>query len=261
MEFIKKHYEKIILGLVLVILGAAAAYMPFALSKEKDDIVTSIPAAKEKPYQPLDLSTQQLAIVELQQAKPVVLKERHNLFNPVVWKQRPDGRLIKIDGDDKEGIGATKILEIRPLYLNITFDRAAGGGFYLGVLKETLQKRKTQKYATVGAKVDISKTEILTLREIKGTADDTAELVVELDFNGAKETVAISKDKSFKRAEGFAVDLKYDLENKSFTDKRIGDVLPYGNENYKIIDIKQNEVTVQALSNYKKTTIRWNAVP
>jgi len=240
----------------LLILGAAAAYLPFALAKEKEDLnMATHPATPPKQYQPIDLSTQQLAIAQLQQGKSVVFPERHNLFNPVVWKQKADGSLVKIDGDDKEGIGATKIVEIRPLYLNVTLDRAAGGGFYLGVLKETVQKRKTQKYATVGNKVELSKTEILTIREVKGAGDDSSDLVVELDLNGAKETVTISQKTPFKRAEGFAADLKYDLENKSFSDKRVGDVLSFANENYKIIDIKQNEVTVQALSNYKKTTI------
>ena len=263
MEFIKKHYEKIILGLVLLILGAAAAYLPFALTKEKADldlITTKEPPHKE--YQAMDLSTQQLAIAQLQEGKPVIFPERHNLFNPVTWKQKVDGSIpVKIDGDDKEGIGATKIVEIRPLYLIVTLDRTAGGGFYLGVLKETVHIRKTQKYAKIGDKIELSKTEILTIREVKGAIEDPSDLVAELDLNGAKETVTISNNKPFKRAEGFAADLKYDLENKTFPNKRIGDVLLFPNENYKIIDIKQNEVTVRALSNYKMTTIRWNVVP
>ena len=54
-------------------------------------------------------------------------------------------------------------------------------------------------------------------------------------------------------------DFKYDVENKKFLDQRIGQVMSFANENYKIIDIKQNEVRVQALSNLKNTTIRWNA--
>ena len=260
MEFIKKHYEKIILGLVLLILGAAAAYLPFALAKEKEILTLAThPATPPKQYQPIDLSTQQLAIAQLQEGKSVVFPERHNLFNPVTWKQKPDGGLLKVDGEDKEGIGATKITEIRPLYLNVTLDRAAGGGFYLGVLKETVGTRKTQKYATVGTKVELSKMEILTIKEVKGAGDDSSDLVVELDLNGTKETMTISKVKPFKRAEGFAADLKYDVENKKFLDQRIGHVMSFANENYKIIDIKQNEVRVQALSNLKNTTIRWNA--
>ena len=38
MDFVKKHYEKIILGIVLVGLAVAVAFIPFKVSNEKKDL-------------------------------------------------------------------------------------------------------------------------------------------------------------------------------------------------------------------------------
>jgi len=38
MDFVKKHYEKIILGIVLVGLAVAVAFIPFKVASEKKEL-------------------------------------------------------------------------------------------------------------------------------------------------------------------------------------------------------------------------------
>jgi hypothetical protein len=50
--------------------------------------------------------------------------------------------------------------------------------------------------------------------------------------------------------------LKYDPENKKWTNQRVGGALSFAGENYNIVAITKNEVVVLAKSNQKKTPIQ-----
>lgn len=68
MDFIKKHYEKVILAVALVALIGAAGFLAFkasALSEEVSETIRS-PKPKGKPLDPLDVGTYTNAIVSLQ---------------------------------------------------------------------------------------------------------------------------------------------------------------------------------------------------
>ena len=95
---------------------------------------------------------------------------------------------------------------------------------------------------------------VFTVREMVGPAENPTGLVVELLENS--ERVTLAKDQEYKRVAGFTADLKYELENKSFTNKRQKDTIEFGGEKYNIVDIKENEVTVAELKSGKRTTVR-----
>ena len=92
-----------------------------------------------------------------------------------------------------------------------------------------------------------------TVREIVGPAENPTGLVVEMLENG--ERVTLVKDQEYKRVAGFTADLKYDLENKQFNNRRPKDVIDFGGEKYNIVAITENEVTVADKSG-KRTTVR-----
>src|SRR6185436_16401098 len=92
-------------------------------------------------------------------------------------------------------------------------------------------------------------TKVFILREVKGAAEDPAELVLELKESG--ERVTISKEKPFMRPEAYQADLRYPLENKTFLKQRVGAQLTFGGEDYKIVTINQNEI-IFLLPNDKK---------
>ncbi len=261
MDILKKHYEKIILGGVLLILVVSAALLPVMIGSERtsleeqsNQIIRTVP----KPLDPLNLSTQQMVFQQLQAGLTLDLADAHKLFNPVFWQKTPDGRNVKIVTGDETGPQALSVTKSTPLYLTISLDSVSPGDattparYIIGVEREAdpvaSKRRKKQYYATVGNKNDA-----FLLRKVNGPPDNPTGLVLELTEGG--DEAIISKDKPFQRVDGYAVDLKYDLEKKTWNNERVGSQLRFGNEDYIIVAITKSEVVVLAKSNQKKTPI------
>src|SRR5512141_1987982 len=121
MQFIKKHYEKVLLSIVLLGLAAAAAALPWQVSRERDrleEIRGNLTVkVKAKPFKPLDewLTTNKATLARLESPLNLELSGPHNLLNPVPWKKMPDGRMVPIRTGAELGAGAVKIEQIRPL--------------------------------------------------------------------------------------------------------------------------------------------------
>ncbi len=250
MEFLKRHYEKILLSVVLLCLAITAAWFPIKIKKEKEDAQNykvTLPVPKE--LKPLDLTTNQAALLRLKSPPIVELAGAHNLFNPVRWKVKSDGTFLKIV---LEGVDALTITKITPLYLELAYQRSTASGYWIDVKR--LSAKKPSTYAKLN-----EKKELFTLKEIKGETNDPTELILELPETA--ELVSISKEKPYRRIEGFAVDLRYGPDNLVFANKRVNEVITFGGESYKIIAITDNEVRVSAISTDKRTTIVLKSAP
>lgn len=244
MEFLKKHYEKILLSVVLVILAATAAWFPMKLSKEREEAqkyVVDLPPPKE--LKPVDLTTNATTLQRLQNPPAVQLAGDHKLFNPATWKLKPDGSYQKIV---QQGVDALTVSKIEPLNFELAFQRTSGAGYWIGV--RHLSARPVGTYA----KVDEKKPDF-TIKKIVGETNDPTELVLELPDSG--EMVTISKDKPFLKVEAYSADLRYEPDNLNFPDRRVNQSISFGGESYKIIAINQNDVRVEAISTNKRTTI------
>jgi hypothetical protein len=259
MDLLKKHYEKIILGGVLLVLTVGAAFLPIQIGGERDDLKAkeeAIVTLPTKPLEPLNFATQQVAVVQLKAAAGLDLSSTHKVLNPVQWQKTADGRLVKIQTGEETGPKALVVLKSTPLYLNITLDGVnlseATPRYTINVEREAAVDRakriKKPYFATLNNKNDA-----FVLREVKG-APENPELVLELAEGG--EMISISKEKPFKRVDGYVVDLKYSLENRPpWLGQRVGADLSFGGENYKIVAITKTEVVVLAKSNQKKTPV------
>src|SRR6188508_3029863 len=98
MQFLKTHYEKIVLSIVLLGLAAAAAFMPMRVSQEREkeeERQTILLPRTVKPLQPIDFTTNASSLARLDQPMRIKMGGEHNLFNPVRWQKRPDGGVIK----------------------------------------------------------------------------------------------------------------------------------------------------------------------
>ena len=260
MDLLKKHYEKIILGIVLLVLAVIAVMMLVmvpsertALEQQASEIINR--PAKEIP--PLNISTQQMRFTKLSTAGVVDLSSTNKVLNPMPWMKRPDGTPYKIVTGDETGPGALIVTNQRPLYLTITFDSVSttdsGSRYVLYVEREAAAKATNRGRKPFVAKKD-EKNEVFVLREVKGPADAPTEVVVELVEGG--EMVSVSKEKPFKRVDGYTVDLRYPLENRQpWLNQRVGAALKFGGEDYKIVAITKTEVVVLAQSNQKKTPV------
>jgi len=107
MDILKKHYEKIVLGGVLLILVVSAALMPVMIGTEQASLKAQSDAILKpasKPLEPLNLSTQQVVLQRVQAGVTLDLSSRHKGFNPVFWQKSLDGRPpIKVATGDEIG--------------------------------------------------------------------------------------------------------------------------------------------------------------
>ncbi len=260
MDLLKKHYEKIVLGGVLLILAVSAALLPVMISGERDELrvkADEIINLPPKALPPLNVSTQELVLRRLEGGFRIDLANSNKVFNPVLWQKAPDGHLIKIQTGEEVGPRALVVTEQSPLYFIATWDSAstneAGAVRYvIGIERQAstdaTKRRKKQYYVNVGDKNDA-----FTLRQAATTPNGVAEVVLDLADTG--ETVRLTREKAFKREDGYTVDLKYDPESKKWTNQRVGGALNFGGENYIIVAITKNELVVLAKSNQKKTPV------
>jgi hypothetical protein len=259
MDFLKKHYEKLILGLVLLGLAVAIGFLPFKVNADKqalDEQASSLVHPKVPALSNLDLTLPELALKRVAQPAMIDFSGPNKLFNPMPWQQKPDKQLIR---SDKAGPSALVVSNIAPLYLRLTLDSVTvndtGAKYVIGVEKQAAPtaalRNKKQTYCKVGDKNDT-----FTLLEVKGKAEDPAQLVVQLNDTGEKAIV--TKEVPFKRVDGYTADLRYDPEKKSWTNRRVNAPPPlnFNGEEYNIVAINQNEVVLSAKSNGKKWSIK-----
>jgi hypothetical protein len=263
MEFIKKHYEKVVLGLVVLGLAAAAALLPFIIKTKKDKLEeyrNNLTKRKVEPLPPLDMTIQDLAWKRAQDIYVLDLTTKHNTFNPVLWRKDATGKPVKMTSADAGGLGAIEFTDIHELYLIISYAEPTANGYFVKVEQQGALKpsERTPHSSTVvrgGGKNDA-----YVLKEVKGTPENPTELIVEAkDFS---EPFSVGPGKPFKRLDGYAADLKYKAEpTNTFTDQRVGGKLAFGPANqyrYKIVAITTNSVVLSAESNNKNTSIPFN---
>lgn len=251
MQFLKAHYEKIILSVVLLGLAAAAALMPLRVSKEREteeERRTILIPPKVKELQPIDLTTNAAALARLEQPLRVKMGGEHNLFNPVRWQKRQDGGVIK--GIDA-GINALTVTNISPLRLRLTFDEVGGTpesiSYQISVLNEAQSPRATPRIGRLK-----QKNNMFTIQEVKGDPANPSEIIVLIE--GDKAPVSISRDKPYERIVGYSADLRYDPENRTWKNQKKDDEIAFAGESYKVVAITPNEVVLSAKSNKKQTT-------
>ncbi len=257
-QICRRHYEKIVLSIVLLILAWAIFDILSKIEVERTDLESyrrSLPGMKEKAFQPIDLSHFTNALTNAESPPNLKLTTPHNLFNPVKWQRKPDGELLKIASPGVVGPGALEVSDIRPLYLTISFKRVAGSGYFIGVERQAAElpafRRERPLFLTPGSE---NKYLNLKLVQVQGTPENPT---LVLEFLNSGERVSTSENQPFRRIDGYEADLKYDPENKKFSDLRVGNTITFGGESYNIVAITPTEVVISANLNNKKYTIHY----
>ncbi len=260
MDFLKKHYEKILLGLVLAGLVGALVFLPFYIAADKQkmaDLTESIinnPSVK--PLTNLDLTASSAVVAR--QKTPYVLdfNSTNKLFNPGKWQKAPDGSsLIKVN--PLRGPAAVVVTNITPLHLVLTLDSVTtnelGARYVVGVEKQAekilSKRRKQQRFISSGDKAN----DTFGLVEVKGPVENPESLALKLVDTG--ELVTISREKSFRRVDAYAADFRYDPEKKIFRGRRNGDKVSFDGTDYTVADVNQNELILEDQTNQKKTSL------
>ena len=259
MDFIKKNWEKVLLGVVLVGLAVAVAFLPLKIASEKDSMeeIRKTLLPKVKPLEPVDLAGAEESLKR--SATPLVLdfSTGHRLFNPVLWQKTPDGNKIKVQSGKEIGPDALVVAKTTPLFTivsldNVVTNETGAARYAIGLERQAAEKatdrRKRQSYVSTDSKSDA-----FTLISVKGPAASPAELLLELADTGEK--VVVTKAAPYKRVDGHLAEMKYPPENRTWPPRRVGEKLTFAGGDYNIVAIGETEVVVSAGSG-KKTTVR-----
>lgn len=260
MDFIKKHYEKLILSVVLLGVVVALVALPFVISADRqqiEDIISSLTNPKVAPLPPLELTPQNTVLSRLQNPPDLDFATTNKVFNPMTWKKNASGDIIKITTGHEVDGSATTVLKITPLYLILSFDNVetnAETRYVIGIERQ-FATSKSLRHQTRVASVG-EKKELFTITKVNGDPVAPDELLLKLTDTG--ETVTISKGKPFQRADDYVADLRYEPEKKSILNRRVGAIINLNGEDYKLVAIHANEVILSAQSNQKKTILQYS---
>jgi hypothetical protein len=264
MQFLKKNYEKIVLGAVVVLALGIVAFLPIMVSQENkklDDLESTAIPNRPKPLPPLDLNKLDAMVKRSQQGVTLNLSGnepgQHKIFNPVRWQRKADGSIFP----NPAGTEITKleITRIAPLYeiyslANVSVTPGIPTHYGIGIKHEAAATAAKQAVKITYASLNQT-TNNFTILSAEGPEEDPTGVTIKLSDTG--ERVTLTKDKPYQRVEGYIADLLYRPENKPFLNRRKTDSgsVCFANECYKIVDIEESSVVLLQLSN-QKTWIR-----
>jgi len=258
MEFLKKHYEKILLGAVLLGLAGAVVFLFFSVENEKtEDAAKAQTVTNPKVVELARIDTSRVEAVLKRATLPVSmdLSAPHKVFNPLPWDK--NGEHLERFNSTNIGPMAVAVTKLTPLNLSLSLDTVSVednvAQFLVTIKKEAAANPKDRTGHQTRCKVG-DKNDTFTVKAVNGPADNPTNVVVELNDTG--ERAVLAKDKIFQRVDGYTADLKYPPD-KAWNNRRVGTTLQLGfnNEEYKIVAINTNEIVLSAKSNDKKWTV------
>jgi hypothetical protein len=271
MDFVKKHYEKILLGFVLLGLVGALVFLPFMIASDQQklkDMSYGVVHPKAAPLPGLDLTQETNMLDRLQSPYKLDFSTTNKLFNSVPWQKTANGQLIKNAAGNEVSLAV--VTKIVPLYLILTLDSIETNSietnetvarYVIGMERQAsaspAQRGKKQHYASVGEKVG-EKNDAFIIKEVSGSPADPGTLKLILQLTDTGESATLSKDKPFQRVDGYSADLKYDPERKTWQGQRLNASLKFAGDDYIIVAIDPGAVILSARSNQKKTTLPYN---
>jgi hypothetical protein len=259
MDFLKKHYEKVVLGVVLVGLAVAAGFLPFIVASQKAGIdVATRPPGKVDPISNLDLTLPEQSYQRAVAPAVIDFGPPNHLFNPMPWIKTPGGHLIL---GEKVGPNRLVATNITPLYLKLSLESVnvlpTSTNYLIGIENQAAaQVPQRRKRTTLCTMIPLTKNETFVMVEVKGKPEEPTAIVVHLNDWGTN--VVILKDTPFMGVAGFMADLSYDLEKKVWNRQRENGPTPlvFNGEGYNIVAIRQDEVVLSAISNQKRYIIK-----
>jgi hypothetical protein len=270
MQFLKNHYEKLILSLALLGLIGGVVVLFIQVDGVKSGIAKiekDLGTPTSKPVSLRDRAEFVDALAKGTNPPPVALTG-HRLFNPYRWVVDASGTLLKVDRDDLLGPGAMKVGAVNNLFFTITLVRVTGteNPTYLISTRRDVQDKAARNHSL--RLNDKSKpfpyaetTATITVKEAKGEPANPAEVVLELEKPeelGGLTTVSLKPGEPYRELMSREADLQYPPENRVFSKVKVNDSLTLGGETYKVIAITDRQVIFEA-QNKKRTIIDYTS--
>ncbi len=259
MDYLKKHYEKLVLFVVLFGLAASAFWLTNqvgAIRTTLEEQLRTATGGKQKSLPRADLTNASVALARIGGNYQVVLDGEHKTFNPARWIKSGDGYRRQSDKAVAVVVG-----KVGPLNLNLTYTGVAGTPEnirYQFTVEKAYEKLPAKQRPLTVSLTEGTKNETFMLREVKGAKESATEVVVELVDGGAK--VELVRDKTFSKVFGYAADLKVENSNREYPKRRQDDSVNVNGTSYKIISITPEEVIFEA-PNKTRTSLKPAATP
>lgn len=276
MEFLKNHYEKIILSLVLLLMAGGAVMLVLeagSVQEELDKFKTQVVETGGQRPEPPNRG-EYLAAISNAQPRMIELTKGHKVFNPELWYVNTNGDLII---GTNVGVSKLFVTEIKPLRLKLELvisGSAERPSYLVKMTKEFMPRLADQK--PVNRSISLNSTNYLddtkpvrkfngyfVPRAITGPPDNPT---VDLDYHepGREvEKLKLTKEKPFETVVDYGAKLLYSVENIQFPPPLRKDVLyerkdsplVFAGDTNIIVEITASNVVVKAVSNDKPTTI------
>ena len=267
MQFLKKlkaHYDKIVLGVVLLAVAVMALFLTQAASSERgklDEQLNKRVTGKQGEAKAVDLAAGTASLERLSQPAAIQLAGEHKTFNPITWVYKSDGTITPAGDRPGSGTRGLVLTATQPLNLSIQFSMVAGTTepyrYQFSVTRD-YERKADKRRPTVVSLTEGTKNDLFVLREVHGPKDNPTEVVIELLEGG--EVVTLPKEKVFTKGLSFAADLTYPIENRTWSHKRVDEAFVLSSVSYKIVAIAKDEIVVSA-PNRVRTTIKLSIVP
>lgn len=262
MNFLKDHFEKLILGLVLLVSAGGIFFViqQISASKETKEAALQSPRGNVRQYQSADLQPFEETLQEISQPIVVGITGDHELLNPVRWKE-VNGVLAR---ETELGVKSLAISEIKPLNLRIAYLRTTEYGkadrFVLEITnenEETVGGRKpTKRTFEVGNPI---KGVPYTLQRVDGPSSSPTDFYVTIkdENTGTLEHVQFTPDKPYQSVVGYSASFVYEPTGKKFVDQRVNGSIKIDDSTFIIVAITENQATLENKSG-KRTTLDFN---
>ncbi|NBV24326.1 MAG: hypothetical protein EBS05_20710 [Proteobacteria bacterium] len=266
MEFLKNHYEKLILGLMLLLMAVAGVVLAMEVSSVQEDLDKYRKLTLEgggKPAPKEDMSSYSNALVRAMNPPQVDFATVHRVFNPAAWYSDTNNALL---AGTNLGVSRLTVEKIVPQQLKLELVSTGGvpgrETVSLNVVREfarTVADQKGRKTLTVNATnitintIDPTRKVMLIFRKLGGTPE-APEANLELVEPG-KEPLPIVLSKAqaaFTMVYEYVAELYYapDQQIWRLPQRKDAPLIFAGDTNI-IVEITATNVLIRAESNGK----------
>lgn len=262
MNFLKDHFEKLVLVLVLILSVGGIGFIITNISASKQSINEAGQSPRMSPseYESTDISGFEKEYEAISQPIQVGITGPHELLNPVRWEDI-NGTLVR---SSELGIKSLSVTSIKPLYRRIVFVRSTEYGqttrYVMEITEEGAdsvgQRKPTKRTFEAGKEI---KGVPYILERVDGArnAPNRFVVVVEDESTGVKDKVELTPDAPYESIIGYAADFIHTPTDRTFSDQRVNDTLKFDDATYDIVAITSTQATLENKSG-KRTTLDFN---
>lgn len=275
MEFLKNNYEKVVLGLMLLLMAGGAVLLVLeagSVQERLSEYRKLIIGGDSKPPPAIDLDAMKKALAGATKPSQTDFATVHRVFNPGAWYVDTNGNLI--DGT-KVGVSQLAVHSITPQRLLLELASTGGTTDRPSVslrvtrefAKDLSQQARVSKTVPVNATntattassahlLDPQRKMVILVREIGGTPE-TPEVKCELHEPG-KDAIKfnLSKAQGFVNVVEYIASVQYMVETNFAWPKARKDMpLVFAGDTNIVVEVTASNVIVRAVSNDKVTTL------